>query len=297
MDLPAKKSLGQHFLTSRHVLEQIISASKIQKGEYILEIGPGTGILTRSLLEAGANVLAIEKDNRAIDLLREKFSNECQNGQLSVIEGDILDKTFNFIDLFSDFKRNNPYSEPKYGNNSVKRANYSIVSNIPYYITGAILEKFLEHEPRPNRMILLVQKEVADRIVSRSSTDIEKGNRKESILSISVKAFGEPYFIAKVPRGAFSPPPNVDSAILTIENISDHHFKENNVDINDFFSILKAGFAHKRKFALNNITERIPDIEKIENIRKTWSDLKLDNKIRAEKISLSDWFLIASKIS
>ncbi|MEI6304957.1 MAG: 16S rRNA (adenine(1518)-N(6)/adenine(1519)-N(6))-dimethyltransferase RsmA [Candidatus Taylorbacteria bacterium] len=277
MDLTAKKSLGQHFLTSKHVLEQIIAASNIKKDELILEIGPGTGILTRRLLESGAKVLAIEKDSRAIELLKQEFANECQSGQLSIIEGDILDDST--VNLTS--------------------GDYAIVANIPYYITGAILEKFLEHEPRPNRMILLVQKEVADRITAKNSpSGAELGeNGKESILSISVKAFGTPNMVARVSKGAFSPPPTVDSAILSIENISDIHFKENNVKIPRFFHILKAGFAHKRKYALNNILEKFNNEEDRSAIRKMWIDLQLDIKIRAEKISISDWFRITERIS
>lgn len=277
MDITAKKSLGQHFLTSKHVLEAIIAASNIEKGETILEIGPGTGILTERLLESGAKVLAVEKDTRAIGLLRDKFAEQCLTGQLNIVEGDILD----------DSPGNIPTSK------------YAIVANIPYYITGAILEKFLEHDPRPNRMILLVQKEVADRITAKNSpSGAELGeNGKESILSISVKAFGTPNMVAKVSKGAFSPPPTVDSAILSIENISDKHFKENNVKIPRFFHILKAAFAHKRKFALNNILEKFDNEADRVAIRKIWIDLQLDIKIRAEKISISDWFRIAEKIS
>ena len=148
-------------------------------------------------------------------------------------------------------------------------------------------------------MILLVQKEVADRITAKNSpSGAELGeNGKESILSISVKAFGTPSTVANVSKGAFSPPPTVDSAILSIENISDRHFRVNNVKIASFFSILKAGFAHKRKFALSNILEKLDNEADMASMRNIWTDLHLDPKIRAEKIPLSAWFLITNKIS
>lgn len=258
MFLQAKKSLGQHFLNSKHVLEVIIECAKIEKGEQILEIGPGTGILTEALLLAGANVIAIEKDDRAIDLLNEKFRGQISSKQLQIIRGDILENT--------------PDDLPK--------DTFKVVANIPYYITGAILEKFLEGETRPTSMVLLVQKEVAERIVARDG--------KESVLSISVKAFGEPRLIAKVPRGAFTPPPTVDSAVLAIENISDGLFVKNGLDIKRFFEIVKAGFAHKRKFAIRNL-ESLIDKKVLEN---SWHTIGLDLKTRAEDITVNQWLEI-----
>jgi 16S rRNA (adenine1518-N6/adenine1519-N6)-dimethyltransferase len=255
MYLQAKKSLGQHFLNSRHVLDIIIECAEIEKGEQILEIGPGTGILTEALLLAGANVIAIEKDDRAIDLLNEKFRGQISSKQLQIIRGDVLENT--------------PDDLPK--------DTFKVVANIPYYITGAILEKFLEGETRPTSMVLLVQKEVAERIVARDG--------KESVLSISVKAFGEPRLIAKVPRGAFTPPPTVDSAILAIENISDGLFVKNGLDIKRFFEIVKAGFAHKRKFAIRNL-ETVVEKEKLEKI---WEARGYDPKIRPEDMAVGDW--------
>ncbi|MEN9912653.1 MAG: dimethyladenosine transferase, rRNA (adenine1518-N6/adenine1519-N6)-dimethyltransferase [Candidatus Parcubacteria bacterium] len=265
MKLFAKKSLGQHFLNSTHVLEQIIAAAQLEKGKLVLEIGPGTGVLTRALLAAGMNVIAVEKDTRAIDVLKETFKEEMSVGKLHLIEGDILEMT-----------------PEKLSENSLLPSSYSLIANIPYYITGAILEKFLEHGPRPDKMVLLVQKEVAERIVTRDG--------KESILSISVKAFGTPKLVAKVPPGAFTPPPTVDSAILSITDISDRLFTEKNVDISKFFSIVKAGFAHKRKFAIRNV-ETVLEREVAEAV---WKKTNLDPKIRAEDITISDWLNIAS---
>ena len=259
MQLYAKKSLGQHFLNSPHVLSQIIDAGELKSGENVLEIGPGTGVLTKALLDAGANVIAIEKDSRAIDLLNEKFNKEISDNRLKIINGDILEENSSFI----------------------PQKTYKIIANIPYYITGAILEKFLENENKPQKMVLLVQKEVADRILAKDG--------KESVLSNSVKAFGTPKIIAKVPKGAFLPPPTVDSAILAIENVNNKLFSENNVAISNFFKIVKAGFAHKRKFAIRNLES----VSKIEKLKQIWAKNGLDEKVRAEDLKLSAWFAIA----
>ncbi len=272
MQIKAKKSLGQHFLNSNKVLSQIIASAEIKKDQNILEIGPGTGVLTEELLKAGAKVIAVEKDRRAYDLLKEKYKNHIEDGRLILILGDILTIGVNNI------------PDP-----------FAIVANIPYYITGAILEKFLEEGPRPEKMVLLVQREVAERIVAKDG--------RESVLSISVKAFGNPRIAAKVPRGAFVPAPKVDSAILVIDNIAGLKYypagivqaSQKQVETDNaskFFKILKAGFAHKRKYAISNLAI-VFDQPKLENI---WDKLNLDKKIRPEKIKLESWFGIAKML-
>ncbi len=275
MRLFAKKSLGQHFLNSKHVLGQIIAAGNISVSQNILEIGPGTGVLTTELLKADAIVTTIEKDDRAIELLKEKFASEISSGHLVLIHGDVLDPGLD--SQISNLK------------------SYSLIANIPYYITGAILEKFLEHEPRPQKMVLLVQKEVAERIIARPEQST--GKSKESILSISVKVFGTPKMIAKVPPGAFTPPPTVDSAILSIENISADAFKkilDKNPDgISKFFSIVRAGFAHKRKILKRNL-ETVLDKQVVNHI---WTQLNLNEKVRAEDLTPQNWVDISNLLN
>lgn len=252
-------------MRSKTALKQIIDSANIQRRETVLEIGPGEGVLTLELLKTGAKVLVIEKDSRAVILLKEKFTDEIRSGFLTLLEGDVLDD--NILEKLP-----------------IKEGEYALVANIPYYITGAILEKFLEYSPRPNRMVLLVQKEVAERIVAR--------DKKESILSISVKAFGKPNIISKVPRGAFVPPPNVDSAILSIENISDKLFTENNIDIKTFFQVLKTGFAHKRKIIKSNLAEIIKE----DSLNNIWRENKLKEKVRAEDLGKEDWVNIVKNV-
>ena len=268
MELRAKKSLGQHFLNSPSVLQKIIETARIAPGETILEIGPGTGVLTKALLDSGARVIAIEKDARSGALLQSRFASEIESGGLRLCAGDVL--------------------EADRGALGLAEGSYAVVANIPYYITGAILESFLEQTPRPSRMVLLVQKEVAERITAKPTGNELVG--KESILSISVKAFGTPRLIERVPRGAFTPPPSVDSAILAIDDISDRRFKEKNIPISRFFKLVKAGFAHKRKYTKRNLEIVIsgPELEAV------WLRLGLNEKARAEDMDLEQWFSIAA---
>lgn len=266
MKIQAKKSLGQHFLNSPSVLAKIMSSADIKSNEIVLEIGPGTGILTSELLKVAQKVIAVEKDKRTWELLKQKYSKEINENKLELIEADILETELGILGL--------------------EEGKYALVANIPYYITGAILELFLEHGPRPNRLILLVQKEVAERIVATDA--------KESILSLSVKVFGQPKIISKVPKGAFLPPPTVDSAILEISNIHSTQFSQENTsrEIKLFFTLIKSGFSHKRKLTIRNLEAIIdPHI-----LKKVWINLNLDNNVRSEDISLQKWLQITKEI-
>ena len=254
--IPAKKSLGQNFLKSKEALRALVEAGKIEPTDTILEVGPGKGALTAELLKVAGKVIAIEKDHRLIEILREQFKNEIGSGKLEVIEGDVLE----YNPSLSDYK---------------------IIANIPYYITGSFLQKFLESDNQPSKMVLMLQREVAQRIVAKDG--------KESILSISVKAYGTPRYVMTVKAKYFSPEPKVDSAIIAIENISKDFFKE--VSEEKFFKIMKAGFAHKRKMLIGNLVgvrllQRLQESDSLHNI---FSEIGIPEKARAEDISLSDW--------
>lgn len=250
----AKKSLGQNFLKSKPALAMMISAGAVIDTDTIVEIGPGKGALTEKLLENAGHVIAIEKDRDLVDFLKEKFNKEIENGRFELVQGDCLEW--------------NP--------NTLKAKSYKLIANIPYNITGAILKKFLSEENQPERMILLVQKEVAERIVARDG--------KESILSISVKAYGTPKYMLKVEKRFFSPAPKVDSAIIAITGISKNNFKNQDQE-NRFFEILKAGFAHKRKVLRKNLEDAM-NKEDISTLFKTYN---IDEKVRAEDIKLQNW--------
>lgn len=255
----AKKSLGQNFLKSVPALNAIISSGEIKKYDIVLEIGPGKGALTEKLLEKSGKVIAIEKDRDLLEILQEKFKEEIKNGKFVLINEDVL-------------------------NYEIKEKNYKIIANIPYNITGAILKKFLTSKNQPERMVLMVQNEVARRIVARDGD--------ESILSISVKAYGNPKIIMKVPARYFSPAPKVDSAIIAINNISINTFEGNKVNEEKFWELVKNGFAHKRKVLISNLK----DLYKKEKILEIFETLNISEKTRAEDLTLENWIAITKML-
>ena len=253
----AKKSLGQNFLMHARIAERIAMVSELSSSDVAFEIGPGTGMLTRELLKRAKKVIALEADQELFEKLQTDFADDIANGRLELVHGDI--RTFDIGSL------------PK---------GYAIVANIPYYLTGEIFRMFLETENQPISMTLLVQKEVAGRVAQ---------SKKESILSLSVKAYGTPKREFVVPSGAFIPAPKVDSAVLTIRNISKKNFKTR-TDEERFFAIVRAGFAHKRKFVLKNIAEAGLFSEKM---RSRLEKLSISAKARAEDLPLPVWLDIA----
>jgi 16S rRNA (adenine1518-N6/adenine1519-N6)-dimethyltransferase len=254
----AKKSMGQNFLISPVPVRRMIELAQIVSTDTVLEIGPGKGVLTKALLETGAHVIAVEKDDMLVPMLQVIFDKEIKSGQFVLMHGDVLD-------LFSD--SHNKYAE-------LLSKGYKLIANIPYYITGEIIRMFLEAKVQPHSIALLVQKEVAERIVAKDG--------KESILSISVKAYGAPEYGGTVKKALFRPIPNVDSAIIFIKDISKNNFETSGIDEKRFFEVVKAGFAHKRKQLKNNLTEVVSN-EKIETVGMR----------RAEELSVRDWFELA----
>ena len=250
----AKKSLGQNFLMHSRIAERIALISGVDKNSVVLEIGPGTGMLTRELLKLVGKVVAIEADRELFEKLQTDFKNEIGEDRLELIYGDI---------------RNYPLNTT-----TVLNSGYHVVANIPYYLTGEIFRMFLESKNQPDSMTLLVQKEVADRIIARDG--------KESILSLSVKAYGTPKREFLVPRGAFKPAPNVDSAVLTVRDISRKNFATKTEE-KKFFELIRAGFSHKRKFVRKNLLEAgLPCGD-------------IPEKARAEDLPLTQWLKITKE--
>ena len=249
--MKAKKSLGQNFLKCGWVSGAMIDVADLQKGELVLEIGPGKGALTRKLLETGAKVLAVEKDDELFKFLQGEFAEYIENGQLNVVHKDI--KEFSNKDL-QDL------------------GEYKLIANIPYYITGEILRNFLSAEDKPVSATLLVQKEVVQRIVSD----------KESILSLSVKFYGTPKLIKKVPANCFAPAPKVDSAILHIDIYADNLnlYYEKSI-----FKFVKLGFKSKRKKLISNLSQEISK----EESKQVFKKLEINENTRAEELDIDKW--------
>jgi 16S rRNA (adenine1518-N6/adenine1519-N6)-dimethyltransferase len=253
--------LGQHFLTGQWAAQKLAAATDVHRDETILEIGPGKGALTRELLATSARVVAVEKDEVLVEHLKEIFGEEIKTGNLVVVSDDIRNVTPGKLGL----------------------REYVLAANIPYYITGEIIRQFLTAEMQPRAMALLVQKEVADRIIARDG--------KESILSLSVKAYGMPRVVAKVSRGNFSPPPSVDSAILLIDGISKNFFAD--CDEKSFFEVVRAGFSSKRKFLVSNLGVRFGK----DLAQATFLSIGINEKMRAEDLGLEQWKLLAQQMS
>ena len=226
----------------------------------MLEIGPGEGALTRELLARGARVIAVERDPKLVTVLHNTFTGDIAEERLTVVEQDVRD-----------------FDPREHG---LTQGAYTLAANIPYYITGDIIRRFLTTEAQPTAMALLMQKEVAERIAR---------SKKESLLSLSVKAYGTPRFIKKVSRGNFSPPPSVDSAILSITNISRAFF--DTISEEAFFGLLRAGFAAKRKLLSSNLAAFGKP-----RVMEAFQTCGVPEKARAEDIALDTWRRLAAHL-
>src|SRR3989344_3487592 len=248
--------LGQHFLKHAWAAAKLAHAVSLRSDESIVEIGPGKGALTRELLARGP-VIAIEKDPKLVAHLHEAFRGDLEAGRLQLVQADVRDV---------DVRALPPYV---------------LAANIPYYITGEILRTFLSAKNPPREAALLVQKEVAERITSS----------KESILSLSVKAYGNPKVVGKVPARHFSPAPSVDSAILLVDDISREFF--NDISEDAFFALVHAGFASKRKMLINNLSQKYARGA----VSAAFEEYGIPPKARAEDVALRKWSAQARRIT
>lgn len=256
-----KSRLGQNFLTSEHIAQEIVDTAKVTSKETVLEIGPGKGVLTRRLLERAGKVIVVEKDPQYALLTSTQFAQEIAREKLHVIQGDILELSLEHEPLL--------------------QKGYKVVANIPYYITGEILRMFLTAKNQPQSITLLVQKEVAERILARDSKPLDSARGKESVLSLSVKAYGEPKYIRTVKAGVFFPKPKVDSAVLHIENISRNFFEKNNLEEELFFKAVKVAFGQKRKTVGKTLSDMIS--------AEKFTACNISSKTRPEDLGLAEW--------
>ena len=251
--LKPQKGLGQNFLADQGALYKIIQAAQIKADDTVLEIGPGLGSLTTLLAERAERVVAVELDTnlvRALGEILDPYPN------VELIQGDILEVNLN--ELFT-------------------RPGYLVVANIPYYITSALLRQLLEAQYAPERVVLTVQKEVAERICAAAG-DL-------SLLALSVQVYGEPEITAHIPAGAFFPAPKVDSAVVRIEIFPEPRIPRPQLDL--FFALTKAGFSQKRKTLLNSVSAGMGwDKQKTAARMQTAG---IDPQRRAQTLSLEEW--------
>jgi len=251
--LRADKRLGQNFLQDPSALEKIANAAEIQADDCVLEIGPGLGSLTRYLAVSARQVTAVELDP---DLLAPLKAILTPHPNVRIVHGDILD--LSIADL-------------------VDQTGYIVAANIPYNITSAIIRHLLESPSKPRRIVLTIQKEVAERICAQPA-DL-------SLLALSVQVYGQPSIRAKIPAGAFHPAPNVDSAILRIDIYDEPLIPAEMLD--RFFKLIKAGFSQKRKTLRNSLSSGL-HIKPAE-AESLLTSADIDPMRRAETLSIAEW--------
>ncbi len=259
LNIKPKKSLGQNFLINKGVLEKVILAAELKSADTVLEIGPGTGNLTEKLSEKTGRVVAVEKDRRIIAELKEKF----KNSNVEVVEEDILKFQPATYDL--------------------QPATYKIVANIPYYITSNLLRTVFGKWPKPELIVLTVQKEVAQRIMAKPP--------KMNLLALSVQIYSEPKIISYVSRRSFRPIPKVDSAIIKLTPRNTQHTTE---EIEKFFKLIKAGFSGKRKQLVNNLADNFGIMK--EDLFKLFDRIGIKQTARAENLTPDQWLELINYI-
>jgi 16S rRNA (adenine1518-N6/adenine1519-N6)-dimethyltransferase len=260
--LPPKKSLGQHFLTDPHHLAAIAAAADLTWEDTVLEIGPGPGDLTARLAAQAGRVVAVELDDRLIEPLRNRFP---PSSNIEIVHGDILEL---------DPAR---LAGEEVSADKATTGQYKVVANLPYYITSAVLRHLLEAEVRPRLAVLMVQKEVAERICAPPG-DL-------SLLAVSVRFYAEPRIVHRVPAGAFRPPPKVDSAVLRLDVFSEPAIED--VSPAAFFRVARAGFGQKRKQLANSLSAGLALPKRI--VQGALEAAEIDPARRAETLNLDDW--------
>jgi 16S rRNA (adenine1518-N6/adenine1519-N6)-dimethyltransferase len=254
-NLGALKRLGQNHLVDGEVLEAIVEAGAVEPGRRVLEIGPGVGILTAALLRAGADVTAVEVDRRLVAHLRERFEGiDC----LRLVEGDVLD-----LEL-DDF-----VAEP-----------WDLVANLPYHITSPVLHRVLDHEPRPGRLVLMLQREVAERIASPPGG--------MSYLSVFVQYHADVRIERIVPRTAFEPVPDVDSAVLSGRT---RPRRLDAIGEQDLWRLVQAAFRERRKMLHNVLSRQLPGVGR-ERFERALREAAISPDRRPQTLSVAEWLAL-----
>lgn len=252
------KRLGQNFLVDKEAVKKIVEAAGLELEDVILEVGPGLGILTQELAKRAKKVIAVEKDQNMIEILRTTLK-DLKN--VEVIQGDIR-------------KINTKYYTPN--------TRYKIVANLPFYLAAPVIRQFLEVENPPKEMVLVVQKEVGQRICAKPPD--------MNILAVSVQIYAKPKIVSYISKKSFWPSPKVDSAIIKITI----NKKQLTTDQNLFFKIVKAGFSQPRKQLINNLSKGL-DLEK-EKIQNWLSKNNVQPTQRAETLKVQDWINLTKTI-
>lgn len=257
MFLKTKKSFGQNWLVDKDAIKKVVESSGVKKDDNVLEIGPGTGVITEELVKTGANITVVELDNDLIEPLRKKFGEN-----INIIHGDILKIPM------SDFHNFKPYK---------------LVSALPYNITSKVLRKFLTTEHAPDFITFVLQNEVVDRVVASPPN--------MSLLSVVCQIYAKCKKVCMIPAKSFYPIPKVDSAIINLELIQ----KINRINNEEVISVAKIGFSSRRKQLYKNLLS-ITKLE-TQQIKELLQSVGLNEKVRAQELTVDDWVKITKKLS
>ena len=257
---------SQNFLTSRRLLERIVRKSTITKNDLVIEIGPGLGTLTSLLLEKAGKVICVELDKKMLEILNDRFS---LYNNFELINDDILK-----VDLKALISNNSQFE------------NVKVVANLPYYITTPIIMKLLENKLDLRSITVMVQKEVAQRLVETP------GGKDTGAITYSINYYTDPELVLDVSKDSFIPSPKVDSAVIKLNILKQPKIQVTNEEL--FFKVIKCAFMQKRKTLVNSLSNSgISSKETLENIL---NELGIDTRIRAEQLSLEQFGYLSDKL-
>jgi len=265
-NIKADKSLGQNFLIDDEAVAGIVDAAKVSKDDLVIEIGPGLGTLTKELLEKAGKVICIELDKRMIEILQDRFS---IYDNFELINNDVLK-----VDLKEIIKKAN-------------MKNTKIVANLPYYITTPIIMKLLEDKLDIETITVMIQKEVADRLVT------EPGKGDTGAITHAIHYYTKPKRVLEVPNTSFIPAPKVNSSVIQLEVLKEPSVKVENEE--KLFELIKIAFMQKRKTLVNSLANSGKYGSK-EQIEKALIELNIDLRIRPEKLTLEQFVELSAKI-
>jgi 16S rRNA (adenine1518-N6/adenine1519-N6)-dimethyltransferase len=255
--LRPRHRLSQNFLVDVDVLEGILAEADPLPGERVLEIGPGLGVLTGGLLDAGARVTAVELDERMVEQLQARFTDELEDGNLRLIAGDALDQDLVHL-----------VAPP-----------YDVVANLPYHVTSPTLHRLLGQPPRAHRLVLMVQREVAERIASAPGG--------LSYLSVFVQYHARVRIAFRVPREAFEPAPEVESAVIVLEPY-DETDRLGPAMEDDLWRLVQAGFRERRKMLRNVLRRQLTGVAP-ERIERALEEVGITSDRRPQTLAVGEW--------
>jgi 16S rRNA (adenine1518-N6/adenine1519-N6)-dimethyltransferase len=270
------KLRGQHFLTDKNVVAKIIAAAELTRDDVVLEVGPGLGVMTREILPQVKKLIAVELDPLFVSQLRESFASAAN---LEIIEGDILQMRVS--DILSDYVLGSKF--------------YKLITNLPYNITSSFLKKFLIEPPHPERIVIMLQKEVAERIASANSKSQRSESKPDGMLGLMCNLYADCSFVCKVGAGSFAPPPRVDSAVLCLKPYAESAFVAKwgfeHGQSEDFLSFANRFFSQPRKKMAGALSKPLA-----EKLRLALASIEESSDSRPAVLTLEKWVALWKKM-